>query len=197
MAILTFPSRFPSSITWSLQSNTQAFESPFNKTTQVLEMAGARWMASLQFPVMSPSDAREMMAFLVSLRGEAGRFYLYDHSLVAPQGIATGVPVVAGASQSGSLLNTSDWTVSTAILKAGDWIGVGDELKMVIEDISSDASGLASIKIEPPIRTSPANLSAIVIDKPTAIMRMSSDTASWSIATSLHYSTTIDCVEVF
>lgn len=197
MAILTFPSRLPSEITWSLQSNTQAFESPFNKTTQVLEMAGARWAASLRFSPMKEADARAFLAFLVSLRGESGRFYLHDHSLLAPQGIATGTPVVAGAAQSGSLLNTSGWTTSTAILKAGDWVGVGDELKMVIEDVSSDAGGLASIKIEPPIRISPANLSAIVIDKPTAIMRLATDAPSWSVNHLSRYTTSIDCIEVF
>lgn len=74
-------------------------------------------------------------------------------------------PLVDGASQSGSSLQTDGWQASTAILKAGDIITIADVLAVnpqnraltgsgvrqftVTADVSSDGSGNATIPIFP------------------------------------------------
>ncbi len=197
MSILTFPDILPRAAEWSLRSNTQSFRSPLSGTVQTLELPGAIWQATLSFARLPQDRARELAAFLVRLRGEAGRFYLYDHSLPAPRGSASGVPVVAGAGQTGATLATSGWTPGVAgILKAGDYIGLGDELKMVVADADSDVGGLATLTIEPPLRQSPADASLIITVQPVCIMKLTGDQAAkWSTVSPLRSSFTIECEE--
>jgi len=198
MSTFAFPSVNPASIEWALISNTQAFVSTANGTVQTAERPGARWHVSLRFNTLSEDNARTLIAFLVSLRGRANRFTLHDHALPSPRGVATGTPLVNGSGQTGGSLNTDGWTVSTTgILKAGDWIGFGSELHMLRADADSDASGNATLLIEPPIRTSPADNATITVSKPTATFMLVDDKQTWSVRPAMIYGLTINAVEAF
>ncbi len=194
-----FPSIIPSSVEWSLISNTQSFRSPMDGSVQTLENAGSRWRALLRFKNLSDSDGRTLLAFMVALRGEAGRFTLYDHSHPNPAGIATGSPLVNGASQTGGTLITDGWTNSvTGILKAGDYIGVNGELKMVTSDVDSDVTGKVTLTIEPPLRSSPADNAVITTVKPTTNFRLVDDNqAKSSITAPFIHQVSIACIESF
>jgi len=99
-----------------------------------------------------------------------------------------GTPVVAGANQTGSSLNTSGWTAAAALrLRKGDVFTInnvfavnpvsGDTLSNAQQftataDVSSDAAGLATIPLYPPIIATgpyktvsalPANLAALAV----------------------------------
>lgn len=177
MSILTFPTlRAPSSSTFQLVTNTLGFQSPLNKTTQTLELPGARWVFALTYQNLTDSERRILKAFIAQLRGAAGRFYLWDHNQPYPSGIATGTPVVNGAGQTGSSLSVSGWTASkTGILKAGDYFQVGTELKMMVADANSNGSGIATLTFEPPLRAAPANGASIITTRPKCIMRLKDD----------------------
>ncbi len=201
MAILTFPNVIAQKISWGLSANTRVFESPLNRSTQTVEAPGARWFATLNFNTLNDSDATTMRVFLTQLRGMSGRFYLYDHSRQTPLGNPSGSPTVSGALQTGNSLVTAGWPASTTgLLLPGDYIGInnGQELKLVTQQVDSDASGNATIIFEPPIRNSPGDGTAIVYNKPTCIMRLSSDDASiWSVTPSGLHSLSVSCVEAF
>ncbi len=200
MTILAFPSVNPSSIPkWALVSNTQSFTSPFYLTVHTLEQAGARWMATLKFVNLSEDEAREMAGFLVRLAGQAGRFYLHDHSLPSPRGVGTGTPLVKGASQTGRSLITDGWTTSvTGILKVGDYIGVNGELKMIAVEADSDSGGNATLSIEPPLRSSPADDSSVIITEPKATMMLIDDKqAGWPVLWPNRYNFNITAIEAF
>jgi len=72
---LAFPSIVPNQVTWHLEANTAVFVSPFTRTTQTLEMAGARWVTSLSFPPMRSATWRTYSAWLAKMRGQSGRVY--------------------------------------------------------------------------------------------------------------------------
>lgn len=184
MTTRTFPtlSRLPDSFDFGLTSNTMTFTSPLSSAVQTVEMPSPRWRFSFTMQHLEEADAALMQGFLAQLRGQAGRFYMYNMARTTPRGIATGTPIVAGASQTGTTINTSGWTISqTGILKIGDFFKIGNELKVVVNaDVNSDGSGLATITFEPPIRTSPANSSAVVISSPTAIFKLTDDNTSWN-----------------
>jgi len=175
---LTFPVNIPSKAQWQLVSNTRVFKSPLDGSVQTSESPGSRWHVSLSFTKQGPAEGRSLMAFLVSLRGEAGRFYLHDHTQPTPRGTITGSPVVSGAAQIGSTINTTGWT---GTLLAGDLVNIGTELKMITADVT--AAGVTAITFEPPLRQSPVNASPIIINKPTAIFKLTGDNlASFSVA---------------
>jgi hypothetical protein len=156
--------------------NTQAFESPLNRTVQTVELPGARWTFTLEYRSISHTDARILKAFFAQLRGMAGRFYLGDRSHKTPAGTAAGTPVVKGAAQTGATLITDGWTPSQAnLLLPGDYIGVNGELKIITATCSSDVSGNATLVFEPPLRYSPADNAAITVSSPVCVMRLADD----------------------
>jgi hypothetical protein len=65
----------PSEVTLHLKFNTGSFTSPFTRTTQTIEWAGALFDLSANFPPLRSDSANTMRAFFASLRGRAGRFY--------------------------------------------------------------------------------------------------------------------------
>jgi hypothetical protein len=181
MTVYAWPAltrKLPAQFDWQLVSNTQSFQSPLSGAIQTVEMPGARWAAQFTLNVLDANDAATWRAFTAQLRGQSGRFALWNMARPTPRGIATGTPVVSGAGQSGNTLTTSGWTASTAgILKAGDFIGVNGELKILVLDATSNGAGQATLAFEPPLRSSPANGAAIVTNKPTATFKMDDDTA--------------------
>lgn len=199
MTIYSIPSNVgPNTIEWGLVSNTRTFSSPETGDTQTKELPGAKWKATLNFRNLNDTRTRALKAFLTRLRGQVGQFYLKDYSYIGAAGVATGTPVVSGASQTGATINTTGWTVSTpGILLAGDLINVGTELKIVVVDADSDVSGNSTITIEPPIRTSPSDASPIVITNPTAIMRLEENTIMWITRPGQFTDCSFSCIEAF
>lgn len=206
MAVTTiheFPSIIPDSTEWGLVTNTQIFTSPLSGDTQTVALPGARWVASLVFENMTPSVAREFMAFLLKLKGPAGRFRLHDHSNPTPRGVAatTGTyPLVEGVNQFGNQIYTKGWVSETGgQLLPGDYFQVGEELKMVTSSFYSNSSGKGSIEFEPPLRQTPIDSSNIILTEPTCVMRLSDDEQiTWLNAESILLSgITISCTEVF
>ena len=187
MATYALPENSFISTSFGLQSNTQIFTSPLSNNSQVLELTGARWSATYEVANKTAADAGQWISWLTKLRGQANTFYAYDPKRIAAQGVASGTPLVNGASQTGNSLVTDGWSTSvTGILKAGDMIAFdtsdGRELKMITADVNSDGSGNATLSIEPSIRTSPANNATVIVASPTCVMALVDDgQAQWKI----------------
>ncbi|NTV50935.1 MAG: hypothetical protein HGA20_15005 [Geobacteraceae bacterium] len=180
MSVLNFPAIVPSANNWGLQANGQSVRSELDGTVQTLALPGDIWVDSLTFTNVYDPQARMLRAFLASLRGEAGRFYMTPPDYVR-SGTAPGTPLVKGAAQTGLTVITDGWTASqTGILLAGDYIQIGDELKMITADASSDSGGNATLSFVPPIRVSPADNSAVVTTAPKCIMKLKDNSqARW------------------
>ena len=84
--VMNFPNigRRPSTSTFGIESNTTTFQSPIGGTTQTLEVPGAFWRGSVRYNNLQYDEARELRAFLTSLRGASGRFWFGDLSYVSP-----------------------------------------------------------------------------------------------------------------
>lgn len=199
MPTLAFPASIrPVSADWQLVFNTRSFPSPLSGDTQTRETPGARWACALSFEHLRRDEVAAIEAFVVRLRGAAGRFTLWNHARENPRGVATGAPVVDGAANSGGTLATRGWTASvTGILLAGDLIGVNGELKQVVTDANSDATGKATLTIEPPLRATPADGAAITKVKPTATFRLLDDNQGGSRYRRALTSLQLQAVEAF
>ncbi|HTN31797.1 MAG TPA: hypothetical protein VL178_13390 [Pseudomonas sp.] len=194
MAVLDFPGVLPASCEFRLQSNSQSFESELSGATQVAAVPGARWAASLRFPILQGDNARLMRAFLARLGGRAGMFRM---SVLEPNaGTAIGSPEVSSV-VSRVELETEGWTPSQPLaLEVGDYIAIGNELKMITEPAVADAFGRATLHIAPPMRRNPAVGTPVVVDKPSCVMRLADDRAAWGISAPSLYAMSFDCIEV-
>jgi len=183
MTILAFPTSVPAPNTMSfgLAANTQSGgRSPFDGTEQTLELPGARWVAELRWHDLDAVEQRILKAFVVSLRGRAGRFTWSPIVKFPRRGTAGGSgAVIFGPGQTGSTLVTGQWSPGLA-LAAGDILGYQDPtgrsmLHMATADAVSDGTNPVSISISPPIRRSPPNGAPLNIDTPSPVWRLQRD----------------------
>lgn len=151
--------------------------SPFTLVTQVQEYQGQAWLADVTLPFLTRAQAEPWHAWLLALNGSVGTFLLGDPLATLPQGAATGTPLVNGGSQTGKILVTDGWNPSvTNILKAGDYIQIANRLYKIMQDVSSDGSGNASLDIFPRLRESPADNTSIVTVSPKGLFRLINNT---------------------
>lgn len=136
-----------------------ATRSPFDFSKQSFNWQGAAWRINIEYPPMRRPLASALIAQLMKLKSGYGTFLFGDRDAVRPRGIATGTPLVKGASQVGDVLLTDGWTHSVSgIMLQGDYIQIGDgataRLFMVLDDAASDGSGNASLTVWPPMQGS-------------------------------------------
>ncbi|WP_423192982.1 hypothetical protein [Cupriavidus sp. H18C2] len=185
----------PAKSTWGLQSNTEAFTSPLNRSVQTVERPGARWKASWEFPPKNDFERGLLEAFLASLGGMAGRFTVWPHQR---PGNSLYSPMVNGNLTDFRMLPSFNWAPNAVVLRAGDYIAAGGELKIVTADVATNAIGLATIPVSPPFRKQPGNLAPITTDRPRATMMLASDEYSISVLPGrISDAVVISAVEVF
>ena len=84
-------------------------------------------------------------------------------------------------------------------MKAGDWIQIGTgssrTLHMVMADANSDGSGNATLTLWPRVRSAFADNTALTVNSPTGIWRLTAN-AAWTInVDNLVAGITVTCVE--
>jgi hypothetical protein len=159
-----------------IETNSQVFESPLTKTTQRMILGGSRWNATYSLPAMKQDKASLWQAFFMLLEGRANSFNAYDPDRKAARGVATGTPLVNGASQTGSSLTIDGCTHSvTGWLLPGDFFNVNGELKMATSQVNTNSSGQATINFKPALRSSPADNAPIITTRPYCTMILADD----------------------
>lgn len=201
---ITYPVTFPAIGIRSMNIRARTVvginTSPFTGQQQVYKHQGEWWEAEVTLPPMKRADAEQVAAFLLKMKGQYGTFLLGDPANTSPRGVGTGTPLVYGASQTGSSLITDGWTAGTnGILKAGDWIQLGSgattTLHKVLDDVDSDASGIATLEIFPSLRYSPADNAQVSKSSPKGLWRLASNETNWNIDEASIYGITFACVE--
>jgi len=176
--------------------------SPYTLAQETFEWPGNRWRVSVRYPRMTRAQGDAVVAALVSLYG-VGTFLLGPAGPgKTPKGVATGTPLVNGASQAGKTLITDGWTISiTGILKAGDFLQLGmgstSRLHMVLQDANSDAGGNATLDIWPRIRESPTDNSAIVVASPKGVFGLAGNEPKWETDVAYIYGLSFEAEEAF
>jgi len=185
---MSFPLNFPNiPITRSnfyLHVNQQIFGSELSKTLKTAAWDGKtdRWVGAYITPFLSQSQHDLLQAWVLSLQGRTGTFFAFDPDRKQPSTFSGSFPGnghVNGAGQTGTVLETNGWPISSLILRAGDLVQVENQLLEITADITSDSSGLATLSFEPEIRTSPADLATVVTSNPVMTARLSSPDINW------------------
>lgn len=197
---LSFPNTLaPKRVTFYSVNAVTISRSPFTFDTQIQEFAGQSWGAEVTMPAMTREQAEQWVAFIMALQGPKGTFYLRDPLATEPRGVATGNPLIKGASQTGNVLETDGWTPdTTGILKAGDKLQIGTRLYAIMgtSDVDSDGSGNATLDIWPRLRESPADNESIILVEPAGMFRLANSMNNlWAADETRTYDISFDCVE--
>ena len=174
-------------------------ESPFTNQEQVYEHEGAQWKGTFTLPPMKKESAAIWLAFLMSLRGRRGTFKIGDQDRKTIQGVATGTILVNGAAQTGNAIDLDGFANSTNnVFKAGDYIQINSYLYMVSADVNSDASGEATVYVEPSLRTGIEAINddtTVVYSNTTTLMRLDSNELNWNTNNVSVYGISFACSE--
>lgn len=199
---LSFPSIAPASANFKLVRSVSASTSPFTLKQQVYRFAGDRWEGTVNFPPLTRAQAAEFQAFFLQLEGMYGTFLYGDPDYLAngARGLATGSPLVNGASQTGNSLAVDGLSTGlTGWLKKGDYIqlesGSAARLYQVSEDVNTNGSGQATIPIYPAIRTSPADNAAVVVSGAKGCFRLAANAGEWQVSEGNFYNISFSFVE--
>ena len=163
---------------FGLEANTLTFSSPLTRSTQRVELAGGRWVASYTIRQWKKTDDRaaRWIAFFLRCAGQANAFAAYDPDRRTPRGLATGTPLVNGAGQAGKYVAVQNCPASkTGWMKAGDYVGINNEMKQLVEDVDTSAGGLATLHFAPAMRAAPPDGSAIQLTNVTCTMILADD----------------------
>lgn len=176
--------------------------SPFTFAGQAHAYAGKAWQADVTLPSMKREDAERWVAWLISLKGQLGTFYLGDPAATTPLGSArdTDTILVDGAVSSGDTIAIDSAPASqTDYLKAGDYMeigtGVNRQLFKVLNDVDTDGAGSATVDVWPNVRTSIADDAAVTVQSAQGIFRLASNEQSFSINEASIYGITFGAIE--
>ena len=187
----------PSSIEWDPQEAVAITQSPFTGQTQTFDWQSSWLQGRVSFPPMTRYASDMWSSFIMQCRGQSKAFMLGDPKAKLPKGCAMGSPVVNGASQTGYSVITRNWSASvTSLLLAGDYIQIGYRMYKVLDNVTSDSSGNATLNIWPNLRDLPADGTTIQTRNCKGLFRLKSNNGNkFSINPSSYGFTGFEIVE--
>jgi len=156
----------PSHADWAQMTNDETFVS-VSGVTQTQGRVGNRWQLSLTFDNLSGADRRTVMGHAMQLRGMQNRLRVYLSTLgYRVGGVGGGTPILSGThlagaqflSGTGAPLSFLNW------VKVGDFLRIGNELKMIVQHSGTDGSGAWTTYIWPELhKTYPASTAVDIV----------------------------------
>lgn len=186
---------------WGLNRRVAVSESPFTGNQQTYEFSYALWSATLSLPPMRRTQAAQWEAFMLKLRGQKGTFLLGNPDAKEPQGTVTGAITLSSAASVGddSLSIQTTQNSEVGIFKAGDYLQLGSagtsKLYVVVDDATSNSSGVVGVNIEPEIKADVASGETVVYSNPKGVFRMTTSELGWDTNEVSTYGISFACIE--
>ncbi len=163
--------------------------SPFTYKQQTHSYDGQMWEADITLPPMNRDDAESWVSFLMSLKGRAGTFLLYDPSAKSARGTATSATVT------GSAGDDSLTVVMTGTLKAGDYIQIGSASDATLHKVLVDQDGDGTLEVWPKLRKDRASV-AVDLTSASGLFRLASNETAWSVDNASFFGISFGATEV-
>lgn len=183
MAVITLPDDlYISSMTWAQHRNDVESRSIFGAQSQ--EGTTPLWAVTLDVDQIWEAESGSWKALLLMLKGRANQLALWDVARPVPLGTMRGTMTLnSDAAVGATTLSIVASGEASKTLVQGDWLGLGSgttqQVVMVMEGATADATGLISVSVEPPLRDAFTAGSSVTWDKPKALFRRQSSRAGW------------------
>ena len=164
--------------------------SPFTYKQQTHSYDGQMWEADVTLPPMNRDDAESWVSLLMSLKGRAGTFLLYDPSARSVSGTATSINVTGVVGDDSLTVNSSNGT-----LKAGDYIQLGADIDATLHKVLVDYSGSGDLEVWPKLRKARTGVDAVLVDA-SGLFRLASNETAWSVDNASFFGISFGATEV-
>jgi hypothetical protein len=207
MTAPTYPLSLPDSpgfvqSSFALRRAVAVAQSPFTGQTQSYEHPMALWVAQVQLPPMKRATAAAWQAFLLKLHGRRGTFLLGDPDAKVPRGAISlsATPTLNAAANAGDYqVQIAGVGTSIVAFRAGDYIQLGASstarLYMIVDDATSDGSGVVTVTIEPSIRVTVASGGAVVYQSAKTVFRLDANDIGWDADQVSRFGISFSCTE--
>ena len=137
---------------------------------------------------------RDLMAFIAAQSGALQSFeFVYPQS--GPLGTAAGTPVIRGAFNAGAeTIETRSWQKNAKVLLPGDLIRIKQKAYRVLEKVTSNSNGRATIKISPGLFQSALDSEGVVVRGISFRVFLQQDTVesvAINLAPGIHHQTSL------
>jgi hypothetical protein len=207
MTAPTYPLTMPTSpgfvqSSFAIRRAVAVAQSPFTGQSQSYEHPMALWVAQVQLPPMKRATAAAWQAFLLKLHGRSGTFLLGDPDAKVPRGAISlsATPTLNAAANAGDYqVELTGVGTSIVAFRAGDYIQLGSaataRLYMIVDDATSDGSGVVTVTIEPSIRVTVASGGAVVYQSAKTVFRLDANDIGWDADHVSRFGISFSCTE--
>lgn len=170
MATITFPSEpAAQSMSWRLVQPSQTNISSWTGARQTLAFNRGWWECDYALPpIVGTLNILAWRSFIAKAQGSANDFQV-PVDPVAQTAISSTV-LTNGVNQTGRSIATDGWPATTAVLLAGQFVTINNQLLQVRDNVISNSSGQATIQVEPPVRQPVADNTAVEYRNPYCLM---------------------------
>lgn len=171
--------------------------SPFTGRTQIIQSPYAVWMVEGGLIPYEKTNVGPIKSWLMKMSGKANRTKLLLPDANLNSLGTTQVGTLKSAASSGATSVTVEgYTPSTALASEGDFVNIGDELKVITSTYTSDVSGEETFTFEPPLRNDQTLGTAVKLHDNFLWVRAAEDNiAAWSITSPVEHAIDLKFVE--
>ena len=198
MADITFPSGvYWKKFKYEMARASFSMASPYTGRTQILQSPYAVWMVEGGLIPYEKTNVGPIKSWLMKMSGKANRTKLLLPDANLNSLGTTQVGTLKSAASSGATSVTVEgYTPSTALASEGDFVNIGDELKVITSTYTSDGSGEETFTFEPPLRNDQTLGTVVKLHDNFLWVRAAEDNiAAWSITSPVEHAIELKFVE--
>jgi hypothetical protein len=178
----------------NLKSNDKTLTSQtVNGRTQSRKLSSQYWEFSAKYPPMTQADFMPVYAYIMKQRGQSETFTVRIPILEDARGTASGTLRVNGTKAAGQTTIVVDGITGTVV--EGDMIKFSHDKVYMVVGHTETSGNTTSIEIQPPLRSSVANDSAIAYDNVTMKVRLRNDVQSFGMSNDGLFRYEVDFIE--
>lgn len=174
-----------------LKSSTVITESRFGFQQQVQDFGGRRWEAEVSIRPLTHTEAMTFSAFLTSLGGVVGTFYLGNPLMT--QSASTSITINGNQTINDSTVSMTSANQGAAV-PLGHHIEIDGHLHVALTAIPKNAT--TTVTIEPPLRQTADDGDTVTVNAPRGTWRLADPEVDYKIGKDNLYYYSLSCVEV-
>jgi hypothetical protein len=198
MSVITWPGLPVARFSWAQQRYDISFNSMFG--SQAVEASAPGWAVTAEAPAGLAANGGGWQALGMQLRGKTNQLALWNIARPVPAGTMRGTMTLdSSAAQGATTLSIVASGQNGKTLLQGDYIGIGSlltqQVVMVVEDATSDGSGVITVTVEPALRNAFLSGESITWNQPKALFRQSGSKFGWNNYAAVVEGFTLDLIE--